>query len=99
MFELTIFALILLITGCIAVGVVAAVIHTWSLRALAFSLETRLGMVEGTLSREVKARAGQERWKKPDKDIELLKEATSQAQPVRKQNWWEVAATRVQNGR
>jgi len=89
---LPIFALILLIAGCIAAGVVAAVIHTWSLRALAFSLDTRLGVVEGTLLREVKARAGQERWKKPDKDKEEMLRALTGGdppQPAKKYNFWE----------
>lgn len=94
-FQLTIFALILLVTGCIAAGVVGALIHTWSLKALAFSLEVRLGVVEGTLQREVKARAGQERWKKPDRDLELL--AAAQVVPVRKKNWWENVETRVKS--
>lgn len=87
----SLFAVSLLLSGCIAAGVVAAVIHTWSLRALAFSLETRLAVVEGTLTREVKARAGQERWKNPGKaDAELLKTLTTQAAAApHKGNWWE----------
>lgn len=85
--ELGIFGLIVLVSCCLAAGVCAAVVHTWGLKATAFDLEQRLAVVEGTLTREVKARAGQERWKKPDKDLELLKQAT--AQPVRMLNWWE----------
>lgn len=88
MVELSYFALFLLFCACIAAGVVAGVVHTWSLRALTYSLDTRLAVVEGLLQREVKARAGQERWKKPDKDLELLKSVTESS--VRKPNWWEV---------
>jgi len=84
-----------LVTACIAAGVCAAVIHTWSLRALAFSLETRLAVVEGTLTREVKARAGQERWKRPDKTEELAAALVSRpAVPERKANWWETGLPR-----
>lgn len=85
--EYPFFALILLIVSCIAAGVVAGVVHTWSLRARTYSLEDRVDRMEGNLSREVKARAGQERWKKPDKDIELLAKAAQQ--PERRKNWWE----------
>lgn len=88
--EIGSFALFMLLAGCIAAGVTAAVVHTWSLRALAYSLSVRLDVVEGTLSREVKARAGQERWKKPDREkaeLELLLKPPSP--PARKMNWWE----------
>lgn len=96
MVELSYFALILLVGGCLAAGVVGAVVHTWSLRARTYALEDRVDRMEGNLSREVKARAGQERWKKPDKDLELLASIQHQtpAQPTRKLNWWE--QTRVQ---
>lgn len=88
MVELTYFAVFLLFLCCLAAGVCAGVVHTWSLRARTYSLEDRLDRVEGNLSREVKARAGQERWKKPDKDAELL--AAMQKVPARKKNFWEV---------
>lgn len=90
MVEVTYFALLFLVLGCMAAGVVAGVVHTWTLRARVYSLEDRTDRMEGNLLREVRARAGQERWKKPDKDLELLKAATA-AQPVRKSNWWEQA--------
>lgn len=90
MVELSYFAFILLITGCLAAGIVAGVVHTWSLRARTYSLEDRVDRIEGNLSREVKARAGQERWKKPDKDLELIRQAQSIAPVGRKPNWWEM---------
>lgn len=93
MVELSYFALFLLFVACVAAGVVAAVVHTWSLRALAYSLETRLAVVEGNLLREVKARAGQERWKKPDKDLALASELVK-PEPARKLNWWETSLPR-----
>jgi hypothetical protein len=86
--EIGIFGLIVLVSCCVAAGVCGALIHTWNLKALSYSLETRVATVEGILTREVKARAGQERWKKPDKDLELLKAA--QTLPTgRVPNWWE----------
>lgn len=89
MVELSYFAVFLLISGCIAAGVTAAVIHTWSLRAHAYSLETRLSVVEGTLQREVKARAGQERWKKPAKDDDLAAALLAAAKPPPDiRPWW-----------
>lgn len=88
--ELSIFALILLVGGCIAAGVCAAVIHTWSLRASLYDLQSRLEVVEGNLLREVKARAGQERWKKPEKDKELMAElVNAKSSPQKRLNWWE----------
>jgi len=96
MVELTYFALILLFIGCLAAGVVAGVVHTWSLRARTYDLEDRVDRIEGNLSREVKARAGQERWKKPDKDLQLL-EAMKTAAPAqgRMLNWWERGPAQV----
>jgi len=90
MVEISYFALFLLLASCIAAGVVAAVVHTWSLRALLYSIDTRLVVVEGLLQREVKARAGQERWKKPAKDEELVKELLKQTvqPPAYKGPWW-----------
>lgn len=88
MVEFSYFGLILLVSCFIAAGVVAGVVHTWSLRARTYSLEDRVDRIEGNLSREVKARAGQERWKKPDKDLELLNAAN--AVPARRLNWWEI---------
>ena len=82
------YAVLLLIASCVAVGVVSAVVTTWSLKARLYSLEERLELVEGGLIRETKARAGAERWKKPDKDLELVK--SLQAAPTVKRNWWEL---------
>lgn len=91
MVEISYFVVFLLITCCIAAGVVAAVVHTWALRALTYSLDTRLTVVEGNLQREVKARAGQERWKQPSKVENELAAAlalTKAQPPASPLPWW-----------
>ena len=90
MLELSYFAVFLLFAGCLCAAIVAAVIHTWSLRAVTYSLETRLDLLEGLLSREVKARAGQERWRKPAKADEDLQAALAlaAAKPAKPLPWW-----------
>lgn len=85
------YAVILLIVGSVAAGVVSAIVTTWSLRARVFSLEDRLAIVEGVLQREVKVRAATERWKKPsaaDEAAALLLNPNVQPAP-RKLNWWD----------
>jgi hypothetical protein len=89
MLELSYFAVFLLAVACLAAGVTAAVVHTWSLRALTYSLDTRLAVVEGNLTREVKARAGQERWKKPDKDEAVLAALLAAQKQQAPQPWWQ----------
>lgn len=89
MVELSYFAIFLLFLSCLAGGVVAGVVHTWSLRARTYTLEDRVDRIEGNLSREVKARAGQERWKKPDHDAATMALLQQSAVPARKPNWWE----------
>ena len=83
-------ASLLLIGSAIAAGVVAAVVRTWALHRRVYSLEDRLAVVEGVLTREVKTRAGQERWKKPDPQAALLSTLTTATPAGRKPNWWEV---------
>jgi outer membrane biogenesis lipoprotein LolB len=82
-------ATILLLVGCVAVGVVSAVLRTWSLHSRTYSLEDRIAIVEGTLQREVKTRAAQERWKKPDKTEALAVELLGKPIPTKQLNWWE----------
>jgi ABC-type lipoprotein release transport system permease subunit len=88
--EWSTFAFILLIVACIAVGVTSAVVRTWALHSRTYSLEDRIAVLEGTLTREVKTRAATERWRpKKDDASELL--ALQQLKPVvsRQANWWE----------
>lgn len=90
MVDLPIFAVIVLVSSCIAAGACAAVVHTWTLRATLYDLQSRLEVVEGNLLREVKARAGQERWKKPDRDLALVQElAQAQTPQTARYNFWE----------
>jgi len=93
------YALVLLIVASVAVGVVSSVVTTWSLRSRFFSLEDRVGVMEGTLLREVKSRAGQERWKKPSREEEAAMAALNApaVPPARKLNWWTVDAPRAYN--
>lgn len=86
-------ATVLLIVGCVAAGVTGALVTSWSLRSKLFSLEDRLSIVEGTVTREVKTRAGQERWKKADKDEALLTALKSGGVTGRTLNWWEKVGT------
>lgn len=88
--DIPFFAIIVLISCCLAAGACAAVVHTWTLRATLYDVQSRLEVVEGNLLREVKARAGAERWKKPDRDLALAQELVqAQAQPNKKYNFWE----------
>lgn len=60
-----------------------------------YEVSDRLTVLEGTLTREVKARAGAERWKKPDKDKELISELVAQTPAqVPKMNWWQTGLPR-----
>lgn len=90
MVDLPFFAIILLVSCCVAVGACAAVVHTWTLRATLYDVQSRLQVVEGNLLREVKARAGAERWKKPDRDLLLAQELVNAQRPQEKRyNFWE----------
>jgi hypothetical protein len=77
-------AIFVVLCIAIAAGTLGGVIRGWSILSRLYSLEDRVAVAEGTLLREVKTRAGQERWKRPDKDVmavdqNLLKQ---QAPPV-----------------
>lgn len=82
------YALWVLILGSVAVGVAGAVARTWSLHSRLYSLEDRVAVVEGNLNREVKARAGRERWQSPKKDDALLAALSAKPEPVKP--WWEM---------
>lgn len=83
------YAVLLGICAAVAVGVVSAVVKTWSLHARTYSLEDRISILEGTMTREVKIRAGAERWKKQDKDEALAVQLLSGNSKARPMNWWE----------
>lgn len=88
MVEITYFALIMLFGGCLSAGIVAGVVHTWSLRAKTYSLESRLSVVEGNLLREVKARAGEQRWRKPNVEELAVEQALKNPPPQRFKAPW-----------
>lgn len=76
----------------IAGGVCGALLRTWSLHSRVYSLEDRVAVIEGNLTREVKTRAAMERHKSKGPDIEELKllgQAAQGAAPAKRYNWWE----------
>lgn len=80
----------LLIAGVISGGVAGALLRTWALHSRTYSLETRVAMLEGITTREVKARAANERWRKPSRDEDLAALAALAPKiPERKLNYWE----------
>jgi hypothetical protein len=82
-------AFFLLLAASVSVGVVSAVVTTWSLRARLFSLEDRTTILEGVTQREVKIRAAAERWGgKRSKDEEKVIEALQQPQQAQPYQWW-----------
>lgn len=72
-------AILLLILACLAAGVTGTLFTAWNVRARLYSLEYRLGQVEGTVTREVKLRAGETRWKRAEKDVSGIEEAVLKA--------------------
>lgn len=93
------YGLLLVVASVIAGGVSGALIRTWSLHSRLFSLETRVGIAEGVLTRETKTRAATERWKKTDKAEQEILELANQVKnssPQRQPNWWELPG--VSNG-
>lgn len=84
------YALLLVFTASISVGVVSAVVRTWSFHRRLYSLEDRLSTVEGVTTREVKIRAAQSRQRVPT----LAEEAVAAAMANPPQNrstlpWWQ----------
>lgn len=55
------YALLVVFTAAISVGVVSAVVKTWSFHRRLYSLEDRVSTVEGITTREVKIRAATSR--------------------------------------
>lgn len=83
-------ALLVAIALCIAAGVTGALIRSWSILSRLYSLEDRVGIIEGTVTREVKVRAAAERWKKPSKDEAAIVAALeAPPEPKIQKAWWE----------
>lgn len=92
-------ALILTLVAAVAVGVVSAVIRTWTLHARLYSLEDRVAVQEGITTREVKIRAAMSRPQRGAKDEELLGSLLAKpAVPIHKKNWWETGHPRSAPG-
>lgn len=80
--------LLVLSAAVVGGGIIGGLIRAWSIHSRLYALETALAVVEGTLQREVKARAAGERWKKQEvlqTDLDILKTA----QPQKKEFWWQ----------
>lgn len=83
------FVYILLLVGCVAVGVVSAIARTWALHSRTYSLEDRMNVMEGVQNREVKIRAAETRWKKPSADEAAITAALAAPAPAKpKAQWW-----------
>lgn len=83
-------AFFLLLASTVAIAVTSSIVTTWSLRARLYALEDRTNVMEGTMTREVKIRAAQERWgKKPSKEEERIAAALENPQPVLAVPWWQ----------
>jgi hypothetical protein len=86
------YALYVVVAACLAAGIMGAVLRGWSIHSRLYSLEDRVGVVEGTLTREVKIRAAQSRPPRGQADESLFKELSGkpvQVAPPRVLNWWE----------
>lgn len=84
------YALLLVFTGAIAVGVISAVVKTWSFHTRLYSLEDRVAVMEGVQTREVKIRAAQARTPKANSDEALMSQLSGAGVSIKKKNWWEV---------
>lgn len=74
---------------CTGVAVLGALARGWSLHSRLYSLEDRINVIEGTVTREVKIRAAAERWKKPaEEDSKILEALKTPAQPTASVPWW-----------
>lgn len=85
-------AIFLLFCVGLAAGTLGGVIRGWSVLSRLYSAEDRLAVVEGTLLREVKTRAGLERGKNLNKDVhqvdaQILKQA-AQTPPAAPAPFW-----------
>lgn len=84
------YAVLLVVVGSIAVGVTAAILRTWFLASRLLVLENAVAILEGTVQREVKVRAGMMRQQQRASTDELVL-AELQAKklpPERKAPWW-----------
>lgn len=87
------FALLLSVSAVVGGGVLGALVRAWSIHSRLYSLEDRVNVAEGILTREVKTRAATERWSKPTKNEQSILEAMviQPAGQIKKPKWWETA--------
>lgn len=92
------FLVVCLGVGC---GMAGAYLRVRSMHVLHLALEDRVSLTEGILQREVKGRAGRERWdkNKPDPLEAQLLEAVKTGPPAKKLNWWDTGLPRSYNGK
>ena len=82
--------LTVLVVSLITGAVVGGLIRAWSILSLLYSVQDRVAVVEGTLLREVKTRAANERFKRPEKDITGLDPAVlAQVKPEPQKPFWQ----------
>jgi hypothetical protein len=83
------FVYILVLVAAVAVGVTSAVARTWALHSRTYSLEDRVGILEGIQQREVKIRAAETRWRKPSADEAAIAAAIANPpEPKSKVPWY-----------
>lgn len=83
------YALLLVFTSAIAVGVISAVVKTWSFHRRIYSLEDRLSTVEGITTREVKIRAANSRARPNSAAEDAMAMALANPRPpVSNVPWW-----------
>lgn len=85
-------AILLLLAAAAGAGFLGAFLRSWSFHSRLYALENALAVVEGTLQREVKARAAGERWKKKDLLDETIEAAVIDqglAEKRKPQFWWQ----------
>lgn len=81
---------ILLAAACVVGGgVLGAVIRAWSISTSLKDIEFRCTLIEGILQREVKTRAANTRWSKPDPNEELVKAALTIKGNTKTVPWWQ----------
>jgi hypothetical protein len=81
-------AIFLLFSAALAASVLGGVIRGWSILSRLYSLEDRVAVVEGTLLREVKTRAGLERGKNLARNVHEIDPKILEQKPAVTQPWW-----------
>lgn len=83
------FALFLLVAAGMTVGVVAGFLRAWSVSARLYALETQVAIIEGTVQREVKVRAGMMRQRAKDPlETQIEQAIANPPKPAVKEPWY-----------